>query len=158
MKYLINIILIVLAIILQTSVFSQFQINNSMPNIIMLVIISLIFISRQKEALLWLIVGSLLLDMSSPFRFGYYFLTISVLFFILLRLTNTYFANPSLIFSALLFFLASIILDLPIVIISYNSSMPIIMLLNGIYNVIIGVVLYYFLDYYYRPKDSIRLT
>lgn len=157
MKTFIHAICIILAVIMQISLFPQITIFGGMPNLILLTMLILIFIGRRDEALIWLAFGGLMLEMVSTAHFGYYFFPLLATYFAIVFLVKKLFTNPSWYLAIILFLLSSIFVDLVWLIYSFSLSSVQIILADAIYNSILGMIIYYFMHYYYLPKEKITI-
>ncbi|EKD56186.1 MAG: hypothetical protein ACD_58C00274G0002 [uncultured bacterium] len=157
MKIFIHIICIFIAVILQTTLLPQIMLLGGMPNIVFLVTLSLIFINRADEAIWWLGIGGMLLEFISPVHFGYYFFPLLIVYLLINLLVKRFFANPSWYISMIFFFIFSIIFDVIWLVYNYSIDTYTIILANAVYNVILGVVIYYFFQFYYFPKEKIKI-
>lgn len=157
MKIFINIILMITAVLVQISLLPQLSFYGGTANLILLVIISLVLIKREKDAILWTIIGGTLLDLFSPIRFGVYLFILLIIYFLLTILIKKLLATPPWHFILFLFFLASIIFDL--LWLFYNKSIDFIIITaaNAVYNIILGGIIYYLIQYYYQPQEKIKI-
>lgn len=154
MKNLINIVLIYIAVVLQISLMPAISFYQGMPNIILLVATSLAMINRREEALWWIILGGILLDIISAGYFGIYTLSFLAIYFMTYFLVKKIFTEPSIYLSIPIFFVCSIIVDIPWMVIDSQWQ---IMLADAIYNTIVGCVIYFFIRYYYKPTEQIKV-
>lgn len=158
MKIFIHIICIILAVILQTTLLPQIKLLGGMPNLVLLTVLTLIFINRFDEAIIWVIIGGILLDLTSPIRFGYYYFALLIIYFLIRLLIVRLFNNPSWIISAIFFLFASVLLDCYWIYYDCSINTLTIILANAIYNIIFGLILYYLMQYYYLPQDKISVN
>ena len=154
MKIFINILLIFLAAILQISLFPKISIFSALPNLIFLATMILIFTNREDEALIWAGLGGILLDLFSPVRFGIFLFPLLVIYFLTSILVKRIFTDPNLIIAASFFFLGSIFFD--ILWIFINPQWQII-LINAIYNTIVGIIIYWLLRERLKPKEFVKI-
>lgn len=157
MKIFTHIICIFFAVILQISLLPQIAIFGGYANLILLVILTLIFVGRSDEAIIWVVVGGLLLEATSSVHFGYYFFPIVLIYFLMIFLVKRLFANPPLRLSMFFFFISSVLQDVIWIYLDRSLTTLLIILANAVYNVVLGVILYYFIDYYYHPREKIKV-
>lgn len=157
MKLFIHLICIFLAIILQISLLPQITILGGFPNLILLVMLSLVFVGRINEAILWLSLGGILLEMVSPVHFGFYFFPLLAVFLLVNYLVKKLFTNPIWYLTLFFFFFSSLIFDLVWLFYDYSVFSISVLLADAIYNTILGLVIYYFMLYYYFPNEKIKI-
>ena len=154
MKIFINVLLILLALVLQISLFPRLEIFNAFGNIIFLIWTALLFTGRD-ESIWWVGIGGLMLDIFSPFYFGYYIAMFFLLYFILHYLITHILTEISWIAVLILIFLGSVILDIAPAI--YTSSYSLI-IPNAIYNTCLGIFIYLIINKYLKPKEEVKLS
>lgn len=154
MQIILNIVFIFIAALLQISVLPHLAIFRAYPNLILIVMLSLIFIQKKDLAIWWALVGGLALDLTSSGFFGLYTATLLIIFWLFSFITKRVFAHPPLYIAAILFFTASLLLDLPWVI-QYKEWT--ILFSQAIYNTVVGCIAYYFIGYYAKPKEAIKI-
>lgn len=150
MKFIANLLLIFLLVILQISLMPKFIIFHSYPNLIFLVMMILIFLGKFREAGWWAIFGGILLDFNSQTPFGFYSLSLIFIFLIFSILTFKFFSNPTILIISIFLILGSLILDLGFLIL---TKMYILIIFDSIYNLISGLLLYYIIRNYFKPKE-----
>lgn len=154
MKILINIILIIIAAILQITLVPKLAILGVFPNLILLVMLSLIFITRTEEALWWAGLGGIILDLVSPARFGIYTFSFLVIFAAIFYLVHNIFREPSLLISILIFIVAGLMSNLIFLIMNFQI-VP--FLVSGLVSAFWGIIIYSLIKYYFKPKESIKI-
>jgi len=154
MKIIVNILLIILAVILETSFAPVLSFYGGSLNIVFVVMIALIIIRRFDEGVLWAGAGGVLLDVMSPARFGIYTLELLVIYLIIYYLVKHVFSDPPLYLVMLMMFLSSALFNL--VFIFYNFNLTI-YLATTIYNTVVGSILFVFIKYYYQPKEEFKI-
>lgn len=142
---------------LQISFLPQISLFGGLANLVLVIIISLILITRFDEALLWLGLGGLLLDLFSPLRLGLYFFPLILIYFTTRLLVQKLLAHPPWSLSLLFFFSASLLVDLPWLFYESSSYGLVVWSSNAVHNALLGCLIYYFLQYYYQPKESIKI-
>lgn len=152
MKNLINILLIILAVVLQISLLPQISFLTAFPNLIFLIMLSLVFINRPES--LWWLGGGILLDLVSPFRFGLYTISLVVVFLLANYLVNHIFSDPSLFIAAVFFFVGSIILNAIFLLLTSQFSL---LFFEVIYSTFVGCIIYGLIRYYLKPKEVIKI-
>ena len=154
MKILINILLIIFAIILQIAFLPLVSIHGAYPNILLIVILSLLFIGRINESLWWVGIGGLVMELFSTSHFGVYIISFIVIFLLFYYFINRIFSDPSLVSAAFLFFVASLMLNIVFVIMTHYYFVYI---AEAIYTAIVGCIIYSLIKYYYRPIDEVKI-
>lgn len=154
MANLIQLFFIFLAAVLQISLMPSLSISSSQANLILLVILSLIFISRRKEALWWVIGGGILLDLFTSLIWPINLLSYLLIYVLIVVLLDRLIANLRWYIVILMVFLSSLIFDLPFYLIRGDYHSYSLMFFDAIYNVILGLIIYYFFSYYYSPKKN----
>jgi len=154
MKILINILLIIFAIILQIAFLPLVSIHGAYPNILLIVILSLLFIGRVNESLWWVGIGGLLIELFSTLHFGVYIISFIIIFLLFYYFINHIFSDPSLVSAAFLFFVASLMLNIVFVIITHYYFTY---LVEAIYTAVVGCMIYILIKYYYRPVDEVKI-
>lgn len=154
MQILLNIVLIIIAVIWQFTVMPKIAINGAFPNIILVVMLALIFIKKSEQSLLWAVLGGILLDIFSAGYFGVFTATLIIIHLIFRIICRKVFASPPLYIAALLFFIASLLFDAYWVV-EYRQWT--IYFYQTIYNTLVGCLIYYFIGYYNKPKEGIKI-
>lgn len=150
MSYVIlNLILIFLAVILQISLVPQLAISGGYPNFILLVSTALIFVKRETMAMLWFVLGGLLLDLHSSAPFGFYTGVFIGIYFIINFLVRRFLIDVNFFAAALLFLLVSFFADIPFLFLNFDLR---ILISQGLWNAFLGLVFYYFIDQYFKMK------
>ncbi len=65
MKFLIQIIIIIALIIIQSSLYPYLQVYNAFPNLILILVLIIAISKGYKQGLIWIILGGFLLDVYS---------------------------------------------------------------------------------------------
>lgn len=157
MKNLLHIFFIFFAVILQISLLPQIAIFGGYANLILLVMLALIFVGRNDEAIIWAGVGGLLLEITSPVHFGYYFFPMIMIYLLVNFLVKKLFTSPAWHLSMFFFFISSVLQDVIWIYLDRSLTTLLIILANAVYSAVLGVILYYFIDYYYHPKEKIKV-
>lgn len=151
-KNIFKILGILLLVILQLSLFSKFSIFSFGPNLIFILSIVLILRGFLQDSLLVAVLGGFLLDMASPFRFGFYtFLLIVILLFLnFVVLKNLPALNPLL----LILIFVGIFIFIDLVICLLTRSLPSWQIfLDVAINCLWGLVIYYILDKFIKQEE-----
>lgn len=154
MKIIVNVLLILLAIILQTSLLPKIDFFGTFPNLVLLIMLSLLFINRTEEALWWTGGGGILLDLVSPARFGIYTFSLLIIFILTYILVSRIFSDPSLLLAAVFFFVASLLMNLFFL---FLTSYFLLLISTAIYDTLVGCIIYGLVKYYYKPKEAIKI-
>lgn len=154
MKFFINLLLIIVAVILQISLVKEFSIYFGSINLILIVMLSLVFANRPTEALWWAGLGGIALDLISPVRFGLYTLSLLVIYYAINSLIRKVFTDPNIIVVIIALFISSILLDAVWLLVN-----PIwyVLLINAIYNTVVGSVFYFLCQDRLRPREAIGI-
>lgn len=155
MKIVGNILLILLAVILQISVMPKIAIFSGFPNLVFLAVLILIFVRRDKEALWWAGGGGILLDLFSPAHFGIYTLSLLVVYFLIFILVKRIFSDPNLLVAVGFFFLGSLFFDLLWLVVNPQWQT---ILIDATYNTIVGCIIYWLLRERLRPREAVKIT
>jgi len=154
MKTFLNILLVTIVVILETTLVPKMAIFGAFPNLVMLVILSLIFINRTRDALWWVLIGGVLLDLFSPVRFGAYTLSFVVIFFLAYYLVNYVFSEPSVFLAAGIFFISSLILNIIFLMYFHYFGLYFI---EAIYSTFVGCIVYGLIRYYYKQGEEVKI-
>jgi len=154
MKIFINVLLIVIAVILQITFMPKIAFLGAFPNLILLVALSLIFIKKIEEALLWIGLGGILLDLFSPVHFGVYIVSLILIFAISYYLVNYVFSDFSLFLAAAIFFISSIIFNIIFLLYTHYFNLY---LLEAVYTTLLGCMIYGIIRYYYKPSEEVKI-
>lgn len=154
MKFIINLLLIIVVVILQISLIKEFSIYFGIINLILIVMLILVFVNRPIEALWWAGVGGMALDLVSGAKFGLFTLSLLVIYYIVNLLIRKIFTDPNIIVVATIFLLSSILVDAAWLLV--NPSWQI-LLMNAIYNTIVGSIFYFLFRERLQPRDMIRI-
>jgi len=155
MKFFVNLLLIIAAVILQISLVKEFSIYFAVINIILIIMLMLVFANRPIEALWWAGLGGIALDLVSPARFGLFTLSLLVIYYVVNLLIQKVFTDPNIIVVATIFFVSSIFVDAAWLFV--NPSWQV-LLINAIYNTVVGSVFYFLCRDRLRPKEAIRIS
>lgn len=157
MNLLIHSLLIFILVILQISFFSQISFWGGSLNIILVILLSLLYIDRQKEAFYWVIIGGILLDLVSPLRFGIY-LFLSLLVYILNHfLIRRFIFRKNLYIIFFMIFFSSIIYESWFLLWDRSLIAAKIILISALINSLIGLFIKYWIDYYYQQKEEVKI-
>lgn len=154
MKTFILILTIIMAVILQISVIPNFSIYNVFPNIVLIVMLGLLYVRRTNEALWWMGLGGLLLDLVSPVRFGVYTLSFMIIFALNYYLIEYIFTDPSILLAGALIFISSLISNIIFLLLTHYYSQ---IFTEAIYTSFVGCILYWIIRYYYKPKEEVKI-
>ncbi|OGD67374.1 hypothetical protein A3F08_02620 [Candidatus Berkelbacteria bacterium RIFCSPHIGHO2_12_FULL_36_9] len=132
----------------------RFSYSGVYPDLILIIVFSLIFIGREDEAVFWALIGGVILDLFSPLRFGIFTFSMLILFLGVRYLVKHIFSDPSLIIALLFFFSGSILLNYPFAVL---TSQYLLLLFQGLYTLIIGGIIFGFIKYYLTQKDKITI-
>ena len=154
MKTFLNILLVIIVVILETTLVPKMAIFGAFPNLVMLVILSLIFINRTRDALWWVLIGGVLLDLFSPVRFGAYTLSFVAIFFLAYYLVNYVFSEPSVFLAAGIFFISSLILNIIFLMYFHYFGLYFI---EAIYSTFVGCIVYGLIRYYYKQGEEVKI-
>lgn len=155
MYIFINILLILLASILQISFMPSLSLWHSFPNLILIFTVILIFNGRNREALYWAAIGGIILDLFSPSRFGIYLISLLVIYFVISYLVKRFFSDPNFLIAVGLFLISSAIFNIIFYIINPQWQ---IFLGDIIYNTIVGLIIYIALKNKLKVKDLIKIS
>lgn len=142
LKTILKIIIIIILVIIQLSLISKFSVYNAIPNLILILAISLVLRNHFNDAVLVAITGGLLFDLVSEMRFGIYtiiFLTIIILIqFVLLKSMP----SPNSLITFLIFAVSFLSLDL--VFFGFLKTLPswnilLSSLINGLWGLLIFI-------------------
>jgi len=154
MKTFILILTIIMAVILQISVIPNFSIYNVFPNIVLIVMLGLLYVRRTNEALWWMGLGGILLDLVSPVRFGVYTLSFMIIFALNYYLIEYIFTDPSILLAGALIFISSLISNIIFLLLTHYYSQ---IFTEAIYTSFVGCILYWIIRYYYKPKEEVKI-
>jgi len=159
MKLFLKIIIILLLVLLQISFAPYFSINSAFPNLVLIFVLSLTMLTKQKNILFWIILGGIFTDISSfnnpigvsiigLFTASYvvYFLTQNIL-----KETNIFSLILICIIGTLIYGLI-LILALAVFRISFQFSFTQI-LSQIIYNTLTFIPVFYLLKHFIKMKD-----
>ncbi|MFA6492703.1 MAG: hypothetical protein WCV58_00985 [Patescibacteria group bacterium] len=155
-KNLIKIFAILFLVLLQLSLISKFSIFSFVPNIIFVVSIVLLLRGFSSDSFLVAVLGGFFLDLTSPFRFGFYtFILIIILLFLnFVILKNTPALNPILIS----FIILGIFIFIDLVICLITHTLPgWQIILDGVINSLWSLVVYFLLDKFIK-KEEIKFS
>ena len=164
-----NLILIIFAAILQTTIMHYFSIKFGIANIILCVFVILLFFKYRKIALLWVVVGGIILDLLSSSPAGLYFFGFLIIYLAIAQfLKNTDLEEIlALLVSEVL---ASLVFDIFFLIYLriWGQIIPINIFLNlaifdGILNIILTIFIYLLVIFFQkrfsrRRKNQIFLA
>lgn len=156
-KNLLKILLIILLVIFQMSLFSKFSILDVIPNVIFILSVIFVFKGLTSEGFLVATFGGFLLDLSSPFRFGVYTLILLAMIlciqFILLK--NIPEPNPWMIFLSFI----GVFLLLNLIIFGLSRITPSWQLvIDTLINSLWGIIIYLIVEKMLKPKERLELA
>lgn len=156
MKIFYQILLIIIISILQITLVPHFIIYGSIFNLIFIVILSLIFLSRFGLALWWVGLGGALLDLASPYFFGLNILALIIIYLIVGYLVYKVFHQPNILIAFAFFFIAAVVFD-AILSLLLKNPISYIIFANGFYNAIVGTIIFYFLNKNMPKEEKIKI-
>lgn len=138
---ILNIILILLAVIIEVTLVPHFFILGGGFNLPFLIMISLYLLGRENYALIWAGLGGILLDLVSPLRFGFFTLIFLASYLILVLISRRKLLEPNRFVILVYFGGFGLLLNLLILIfVSRNGLIP--PLIGIIYNVLGGFLVF----------------
>lgn len=147
------ILLILLICLLQISIAPNISILEAFPNLNLIVLVILLLCSRYKEALVWAIISGLIIDIYLDINFIYYTLGFLLVFILFYFIFKKIISTPILPIVILAFFLSGLLVDfLPMYL---NQKNYFIYIYCGIYNTLLGVIMYYLLVDIVKEKENI---
>ncbi len=156
MKYLRHFLLIILVFIIQIAIVPNITIKLAFPNLILIVCIALALNFKYEESLLWAVIGGLLLDVYSPMRFGINTITLVALSSIVYFTFRKFISQPIMPIVFVVFFVMSLLYDL-VPYLLYSKDIKV-YFFDAIYNTIIGVIVYYFLNSMKSKNNQYQIT
>lgn len=154
MKFIVNLLLIIAAVILQISLVKEFSIYFGIINLVLIIMLVLVFVNRPIEALWWAGIGGIALDLVSPAKFGLFTLSLLVIYYVVNLLIRRIFTDPNIIVVATIFLISSVVVDAPWLLINPSWHT---LLINAIYNTVVGSIIYFLLRERLRPREMIRI-
>lgn len=154
MKFILNLLLIILAVILQISLIPKLALFGSFPNIILLIYLALLFVGKPQESLWWAGIGGILLDLVSPSSFGIYTFSMLAVYIPAYYLTNRVFNNPSVFVAAIIFFVSSLVANLIFMFYTHNYSG---ILIEAIYSTLVGCMIYGLMRYRGKTREEVKI-
>ena len=156
-RLLLKILAVFCLVIFQIAVMTKLMIWGTIPNLIILLAIAMVFRGRFQDGILLAGIGGLLLDLASPIRFGAY----TMLFLAAIGVINFYvlkiFPTPSLMVSFLIFAASILLIDVAFFLllgnIPYWQLIP-----QAIFGGLWGIVIYWLVEKFIKPKEEIKLT
>lgn len=156
-KILLKIFAVFCLVIFQIAVMTKLTIWGTIPNLIILLAIAMVFRGRFQDGILLAGVGGLLLDLASPIRFGAYTMlflaAIGIIHFYVLKI----FPTPSLMVSFLIFAASILLIDLTLFLllrnIPYWQLLP-----QAIFGGLWGIFIYWLVEKIIKPKEEIKLA
>lgn len=148
---------IILTALLQIAVMPYFSFSQAIGNLILIMVIIFIFKQEYLKALLWVVVGGFILDLSLGIGFGINIISLGVIFGAVLILQKRILGADIFIYFLGMVICASLIFDLVSVgmLNLFQQNLPLfylwpIILGQAVYNTILAAVVY--LSYYYFEK------
>lgn len=154
MNYFRQIIFILIAAIASIAILPYFKIFGAIPNLTFLIMLSFLYLSEEKIALLWAALGGILLDLFLPTRFGLMTISFLFLYIINLFLLKRFFHTASLLLAILAVFINSIILNLFLGFLLEGQMF--IAAVNSIYDTAVGFIIYYIFYKASSRKEAIK--
>ena len=149
MKIFLNILLIILAVILQITFLPSFEFKGVFPNLVFVGMLSLLLVGRKEESLWWAGIGGISLDLFSPGYFGIYTLSFLAVYAAVYFLIMYVFSDPSLIISVPIFFVGTMLVNLCFLLMTGNYTGY---FTEATYNTFVGCIVYGLVKIYYSPK------
>ena len=154
MKLFYNLLVIIIVVILQTTLAPDMNLFGAFPNLIMIVMLSLLFIGRTEDAIWWAGIGGILLDIFSPVHFGVYTISFTLVIALNYYLVNYIFTDPTLPLAGTFIFVSSLIINFIFLLYSHYYGQY---FLEAIYNTFVGCIIYSLIRYYYKPREEVKL-
>lgn len=154
MKFIFNIILIILIVVLQTSFVPEMKIFNIYPNLILLIFLSLIFIDRNDEALWWAGLGGIFLDLTTQIHFGVYTISMVTIYIIVQYFVRRVFSDPPIILAAGIFFISSILLNIYFMVFEFSFLL---IIMEATHSAVVGCVIYFLVKNYLKSKETFKI-
>lgn len=162
MNWLLNIFIILLCVVFQTTIMPELSIKISMANILLVVFIIILFFRFYDLSLVWASIGGLFLDFTSTTPSGAFFLGFLIIYIILFIFFRI-FEFKEFIALILIIFLSSILFDLLMILYlniwGYGLSFTIFyttIISSGILNVILALILYPILAHFNRYTSTTK--
>lgn len=156
-KIILKIIAIIFLSLLQLAIFSKFSIFGAIPNLILIIAITLTFRGRFQDGFLVAGLGGMLLDLASPLRFGTYTLLFLIVLFLIHFFLLKVFPTPNLSTSFLIFTGSFIFVDLGIFL--FIKTLPALEILpQALIGGLWGVLIYYLSWNIIKPKEEIKIA
>lgn len=157
MNLFLHTLLIFIATVLQVSFFSQISFLGGSLNLILVILLSWLYRDRQDVAFYWAIVSGVLLDLLSPTRFGLYLFLLLLIYLFNYFLLRRFIFRKNLLIIFLLVFFSSLIYDGWFLWQDGSSTAAKIILASAIINSLFTLFVKYWLDYYNRQKETIKI-
>ncbi|MDO8513456.1 MAG: rod shape-determining protein MreD [bacterium] len=154
MKNITPYIFIILCALLQISVIPNLAIADSFPNIILVLILIFLIKNNDQAAILWILLGGLVLDLFSPTFFGYHSLEFTLIFILYRTILRPLLLDPAPPLILLVFIAASSLLGF-INIILFRQGLSQFLPIQIIYQSLIGLILYIIISK--LSKDTYRI-
>lgn len=155
-KTIFKILGILILVILQLSFIAKFSIFGAVPNLILILAITLVLRGHEQEGFLVAGLGGLFIDLASLQRFGIY----TLIFLLLVFVINFYLLKavplPNLFISFLIFVGSFIFLDL-IIFLSLKIGLSWQILIDAFINGLWGILIYVLVQRMIKPREEIQL-
>lgn len=141
-------------VLLQVSFVPHMKLFGYYPNLVLLLLISLLILKDFKSAILWLITGGLLLELFSHQFFGFYILQFILIYTLYWFVIKPYLHEPPYFLVLITYAITAILLGLyDSLILKHNflSSLPVIV----VYQSLAGFCIYYLMSKLRRKQISI---
>jgi hypothetical protein len=99
--------------LIQVSLLANLSMGSGSVNLIILILLFLILLGYEDEALWWVAITGIILDIYSPVRFGFNIILLLVVWGVLRYLTRKYFLEFSLLTAGWMIILAILLFSLP---------------------------------------------
>lgn len=156
-KDIIKIFGILILVILQLSIFTKISFLNTIPNLIIILSIVLVFRGLLRDGLLVAIIGGIILDVYSPLHFGLFtilaFTTCIIVNYIILKNIPA----PNLLLILLFFICLFLIINLIIILVT--GLLPgWQILVDSVVNAFWGILVYFIAGKIIKPKEEIEFA
>jgi len=159
--------LIILVSLLQVAIMPYFSFGQAIGNLILIFLIIFIFKKEYQKALIWVIVGGFILDLSLGIGFGIYIIPLAIIFVALFIFQEKILEIDIYIFILGATLVASILLDILTILMLYVYRQDLVIFsfwgillkqaaINTIIMAIIYPIYYYFENKFY-PERKIKL-
>ena len=156
-KTILKILLIFGLVVLQVTLIPFLKVSEVWPNLILLVTLVLVLDDFLIDALFFAILGGLFLDLASSSFFGLNVLILVFLVILIKFVISRYLTEPNLWIITLILGLSSVFYSLIFILIYHNVSY-LSLLWSFIYNSLAGILIYWFLGYFLKTTQEIKIN